>query len=206
MRRLVGTALAGVLAAGTGLAAPGDRLVIAGDGVNLRAGPGLGTTVRLQLRQGEAAVEVERAGEWVRVELPARAAEGWVHGSLLEPLEGGPADAEAAGGAAAPGAATGEATVQPRPPIERFRASVDYLNHRVLSEHGARPFAGAERDETGAVRVRVRDAWHALPQGEREHYRDALFERWTAAASAGVPLRLEIVDEDGEVLMDKARP
>jgi uncharacterized protein YraI len=71
---LVGSCIA--LLANFALAAPGDGLVVTGDRVNVRAGPGTEYRVRLQVFRQEPAVELAREGEWVQVELSGRGQDG----------------------------------------------------------------------------------------------------------------------------------
>ena len=73
------------------LAASDEALRVAGDGVNVRAKPSIDATVLVQARRGEPALELSRAGEWIRVRLPGHDTVGWIHASLLETPAGLPA-------------------------------------------------------------------------------------------------------------------
>lgn len=91
--RKIGFALASLLltAAGPALAAPGDPLVVIGDGVNLRFEPSLDARIRARVYSGQRATELQREGDWVRVEIADTGGqEGWIHGSLLASPGGGP--------------------------------------------------------------------------------------------------------------------
>jgi hypothetical protein len=92
MRR-IGFALASLLlalpvlggAVGDGaLAATGDTLIVTGDGVNVRYGPSPDAKVRMQVYHDQPVSEIERQGDWVRVEIAGTdGASGWIHTSLL---------------------------------------------------------------------------------------------------------------------------
>lgn len=72
-----------MLLATAAMAAPGDTLLVTGDVVNVRSGPGSNYRIRVQTRRGAAAVELSREGEWVEVELRDQGETGWIHDSLL---------------------------------------------------------------------------------------------------------------------------
>jgi uncharacterized protein YgiM (DUF1202 family) len=66
------------------LAATGDTLVVTGGRVNVRDGPSTDTKVRMKVGRDQLVTEVERQGDWVRVEIPGtNGASGWIHSSLL---------------------------------------------------------------------------------------------------------------------------
>jgi hypothetical protein len=88
--RLASFALAFCLLFGVpALAAPGDTLVVVGDGVNVRFGPSTDAHIRMQVYRNQRVTELQREGDWVRVEIAGNAGqEGWIHGSLLAPAGG----------------------------------------------------------------------------------------------------------------------
>lgn len=108
-----------VLLATAAMAAPGDTFLVTGDVVNVRTGPGSNYRIRVQIRRGDAAVELAREGEWVEVELPGQGETGWIHDSLLT-AGPGPAPTEApaepAATEAAPPAAPAESEAAPPAP------------------------------------------------------------------------------------------
>jgi len=276
---LGGLALGALLATGSlagkaALAAAGDALVVTGDAVNLRFGPSTNTRVRQRVARDQRVMELQREGDWVRVEIVGGdGREGWIHGSLLAPPGGEPlaaAPAAAAPGAAvplerpsgaavtaapaasaggpestegvatapgevaviAPEAATaaGEAlpavgqpaapttgapaTIEPAaaPPhdeaaeLARFRASVDYLNSRALSVAGVDLFTDVEPAGNGVVQVAATEAWSSIPPGGQQSYANTLLDRWAAARGAGGPVSVQIVDPNGQVLLESTRP
>jgi SH3 domain-containing protein len=88
--RLASFALAFCLLLGVPtLAAPGDALVVIGDGVNLRFEPRTDARVRAQVYRNQRVTELQREGDWVRVEIGGNGGQqGWIHGSLLAPQGG----------------------------------------------------------------------------------------------------------------------
>jgi Bacterial SH3 domain len=227
---VVGSCIA--LLAKVALAAPGDALVVSGELVNMRAGPGMDYRVRLQVQRDQPAVELARDGEWVQLKLTDAAAEGWVHQSLLEAATGDhPADAPAARAApASPETArsggelalrsvqspeplalpsTDAALAEPASESEalaRFRGSVDEFNARAQALAGVELFTGAEPAGSGTVQVRVTEAWDLVPEAGQESYANALFGHWQAVADGTAPLRLRLVDPSGKVVSEKSGP
>lgn len=89
----VGAAVS-LVAASVG-AAPGDPLIITGDGVNVRSGPGTSSSILLRAYRNQEAIELGREGEWVRLEIAGTAGqEGWIHSSLLARPGGAPLTAD----------------------------------------------------------------------------------------------------------------
>jgi hypothetical protein len=223
---LVGSCIA--LLANFALAAPGDGLLVTGDRVNVRAGPGTEYRVRLQVFRQEPAVELARQGEWVQVELSGRGQEGWIHQSLLQtatssqpaaaPAAARPETATSTGELALPSVHGSEqATVPslgraaPAPASEgdalaRFRSNVDELDARAQALAGVELFTGVEPAGSGTVQVRVTDAWHLVPEAGQESYTNVLFRHWRAAAGGPEPLRLQVVDPSGTVVSEKSGP
>jgi hypothetical protein len=219
-----------VLLARMTLAAPGDGLVVASDAVNVRAGPGMEYRVRLQVQRHQRALELARDGEWVRVELAGRGEEGWIHQSLLEVISRAQPAAAPATREAPPETARNideparssaqEPGPSALPPIDgarpeassesealaRFRANVDDLNARALALAGVELFSGAEPAGSGTVQVLVTEAWHLVPEAGQESYTNALFGHWQAVAGGPEPLRLQVVDRSGTVIIEKSGP
>ena len=219
---------------GVALAAEGDALTVSGDGVNVRARPELGAPILRQVNHGEPAIELQRQGEWVQVRLPDRDTTGWIYGSLVTTAGGqpvavppAPAPAPAAPSQAAPATAAPAVPAQPgsgegagqAPPKEaalgnagtsdavtRFRKSVTELNDRAVAAAGVDLFTDVAAVGDGAVQVTTTDAWDVVPEGGKQSFMNALFGRWLEAAGSGQPLRVEVVDEAGQVLREQSGP
>jgi uncharacterized protein YraI len=227
---VVGSCIA--VAAKVALAAPGDALVISGELVNVRAGPGMEYPVRLQAHRDQPAVELARDGEWIQLQLTDAAAEGWIHQSLVAAATGdrpaepsatraapaGPAAAGSSGELASPSAqrpeppalpSTDAALAEPAPESEalaRLRSSVNELNARAQAVAGVELFTGAEPAGSGTVRVLVTEAWNLVPAAGQESYANALFSQWQAVADGAGRLRLQLVDPSGRVVSEKSGP
>jgi hypothetical protein len=228
---VVGSCIA--LFAELALAAPGDALMVTGDLVNVRAGPGMEYCVRLQVHRNQPAMELARKGAWVRVELTDLAAEGWIHRSRLHVVSRAqPAAAPTPGEQALPPMRMSQSATE-APPAEstderaaltRFRSSVNTLNERALAAAGVELFAGVELPDDGTVRVLVTEAWNMVPEAGQRSYTDVLFGHWQAVASvlakpdlviadggkglevadSPEPLRLQVIDPSGRVVSEKS--
>jgi SH3-like domain-containing protein len=104
--------------------------------------------------------------------------------------------------ALAPGAATDINAVD----LQRFRDSVAYLNSRSQSLAGVDLFSAVEPLGGGAVQVGATDAWASIPPAAQRSYATALLERWAAATGRADQVRVQIVDESGQVLIEESKP
>jgi hypothetical protein len=187
------------LLATAAVAAPGDPLVVTSDVVNVRAGPGTDNPVLFHVARDQQAVELTRAGNWVQVEIPDEAADGWIHQSLLRVVER--AQPAPDGGAATVGARSAPSESEA---IALFRSNVTELNARAVAVAGVELFAGAEPADGGTVRVMVTEAWDLIPEAGQQSYTNALFDQWRAVAGDAEPLRLQVVDPDGTIVREKS--
>lgn len=230
MMRLGGCVLAGlVLIGGAASAETGDSLIVTGDGVNVRTEPTTESDILTRLYRDQEVVEVERQGDWVRAEIAGTdGEEGWIHGSLLAPPggdEAAAAEREAEAGetaapteiAVTPAEDGGDASAaMPEPAagpeaaelvgVERFREAVTYLNGRAQEVAGVDLFTGVESAGGGTVRVVATDAWSTVPPAGRRSYLNTLFDRWSAARDGEEPVRVQIVDDGGDVVMERSEP
>jgi hypothetical protein len=229
LAKVLGAAM--MLLATAAVAASGDALVVTGEVVNVRAGPGMSATVLFHAYRDQQAVELGRTDDWIQVRLPEHAADGWIHQSLLEVVgRAEPAAAQApepvpdappeglgdVGAPALPplesGAAPSGSTMEAALPVSesealaRFRGIVRDLNARALAVAGVELFTAAEPAGDGAVQVLVTEAWDLVPQAGQTSYANALFDRWRAAAGGSRPLRLQVVDRNGAVVSEKSGP
>jgi hypothetical protein len=224
LARLVG-GLA-VLLAGAAFGAQGDALLVTGSNVNVRAGPSTEAGVLTRVGLDEPAIERRRQGEWVEVELPDQDVLGWIHNSLLASApdrsqgsrpEGesgneiaalGPAapDAGARAAAATDVAATAAADADEGSPLSRFRREVEYFNDRAVAVAGVDLFTDVAPLGEGGVQVVTTEAWATMPEPGQQSYMNALFGAWQAAAGADQALRLEIIDSNGALMMEKSGP
>jgi Bacterial SH3 domain len=177
------------------LAAPGDALVVAGDVVNVRTGPGTGSPVLFHAARDQQVVELAREGEWIQVHVPDQAADGWIHQSLLAVAQPAPAETSA-----------GDRAGSISEALARFRSNLTELNTRALAAAGVELFTGAEPAAGGTVQVMVTETWDLIPEAGQESYTNALFDQWRAVAVGGEELRLQVVDSSGTVVSEKSGP
>jgi Bacterial SH3 domain len=216
----------GAVLASTALAAQGDALLVTGSNVNVRAGPSTDAGILARVGVDEPAIERRRQGEWIEVELPDQDVLGWIHGSLLtaapDQAAAGSAAAQRqpAGGsgdiaafdptrdAAATQVATTAAALEEAAgtPLGRFRQDVAYFNDRALAAAGVDLFTGVAALGEDGVQVVTTEAWATMSEPGQRSYLNALFGRWQAAAGADRALRLEIVDPNGTLMMEKSAP
>jgi hypothetical protein len=189
--------------------------------------------VRHQLSEDQRLVELERQGDWVHVEIAdAGGADGWIHASLVAPRgepvvpETTAAAAPGTGEAAPPqeiGDLTDAAAVEPGPlaaetmtpgagaevdavDMQRFRDSVAYLNSRSTLLAGSELFTEVEPVGAGAVQVGASDGWASMPPAGQRSYASALLDRWAAATGRSDRVKVQIVDDGGQVIMEESRP
>jgi uncharacterized protein YgiM (DUF1202 family) len=217
LARLV-SALA-VLVTGAAVAAQGDALVVTGSNVNVRAGPTTQAGILARVGADEPAIERRRQGQWVEVELPDQNVLGWIHDSLLATAPARKQQRQAADGAggevarvAATDPAVSGVAIGPDDeafdgsPLGQFRRDVAYFNERAVAAAGVDLFTSVAELGEGGVQVVATEAWATMSQPGQQSYLNALFGRWRAAAGAGQPLRLEIVDPNGALMIEKAEP
>ena len=189
------------LLASAAVAAPGDPLVVTSDVVNVRAGPGTDNPVLFHVARAQQVVELTRSGNWVQVQIPDEAADGWIHQSLLRVVARAQPATE--GEAATVGARSAPSESEA---IALFRSNVTELNARAVAVAGVELFAGAEPADGGTVRVMVTETWDLIPEAGQRSYTNALFEQWRNAAGGAEPLRVQVVDPDGTVVREKSGP
>jgi hypothetical protein len=217
------------LLAGTALAAQGDALLVTRSNVNVRAGPSTEAGILARVGVDEPAIERQRQGEWVEVELPRQDVLGWIHGSLIAAAPDRPAASQSRSGdeqarladdadlvaldIAAPSARPTEVAAREAAASEsdgtalgRFRREVEYFNNRAVAAAGVDLFTGVAPLGEGGVQVVTTDAWATISEPGQQSYLNALFGRWQAAAGADEALRLQIIDASGALMMEKSGP
>jgi uncharacterized protein YraI len=152
--------IAFVLLGSPALGAAGDVLVVTGNDVNVRAGPGRDQSVIRQVDGDQRLIEIEREGDWVHAEIVgSEGARGWIHNSLVA-LEA-PAEPEAAEPAAAPAEETddGDAPAAPQADVARPAEKVPAPLREDATEPPTEAIAPAAAPESGPVDLqRFRDS------------------------------------------------
>ena len=131
---------------------------------------------------------------------------------------GGPAVAEATTRSATIETASTQAASQPEPTtqaaavpfddepaaVKNFRDTVSELNDRAVSVAGIELFNDVRSTGGGGVQVLATDTWAKVPEAGQSSYMNALFERWQSVANGLGPLSLQIVDPNGQVMMERS--
>ncbi|MEM9625291.1 MAG: SH3 domain-containing protein [Pseudomonadota bacterium] len=131
---------------------------------------------------------------------------------------GGPALAKAATRSAAIGTDGAQAAVQPEATtqaaavplndepaaVKSFRETVSDLNDRAVSVAGIELFNDVRSTGGGGVQVLATETWARVPEAGQSSYMNALFERWQSVANGLGPLSLQIVDPNGQVMMERS--
>lgn len=171
---------AGVLVGAAGDAPADDVLVVTGDRVNVRFGPGTDQKIVGKVSLGQIVIGLERRGDWHRIELGGGRSGGWVHASLVRDLPSGT-------GASPTG---GEA-------FNRFRPILDKESRRILEDTGYYPFVGAEDLGGGTIAVTPSEDWF-VGGGDLTDDAWRLYRLWKAE-NGGQAVTLAITDAHGNI-------
>jgi len=170
-------------------AAPGDTLYVQGNLVNVRSAPSISASVLMKLGMGHKLIEFERKNGWIHVGIVRMGgADGWIFDGLV--------GAERAGGESV-------ATADQR--FTNFENTVFDLNERVRQTAGVDFFTEVENLGDGIVWVTATNAWVEASHSDRESNLNTLFDLWDAAEGSGLPIMVQIVDQQGILVMRKAR-
>jgi predicted nucleic acid-binding Zn-ribbon protein len=88
--------------------------------------------------------------------------------------------------------------------LERFDATIRYLNSRALELEGANLFSGVKSAGNGVVHVSTTPAWQSIPVKGQRSYLNSLFDLWTVSHEGSGPAVVRIVDANGRVLLEKS--
>ncbi len=88
--------------------------------------------------------------------------------------------------------------------VKSFRDTVSELNDRAVSVAGINLFDDVRSTGGGGVQVLATETWARVPEAGQSSYMNALFDRWQSVANGLGPLSLQIVDPDGEVMMERS--
>ena len=170
-------------------AAPGDTLYVQGNGANVRSAPSKSASVVMVVGRGHKLIEIERKNGWVHVGIVRTGGkDGWIFNELVA--------AEFAGGESV-------ATADQR--FANFKNTVFDLNERVRQAAGVDFFTKIENLGDGLVWVTATNVWLEAPYSDRESNLNKLFDLWDAAEGSGLPIMVQIVDQQGILVMRKAR-
>lgn len=88
--------------------------------------------------------------------------------------------------------------------VKSFRDTVSELNDRAVSVAGIDLFNDVRSTGGGGVQVLATETWARVPEAGQSSYMNALFDRWQSVANGLGPLSLQIVDPDGQVMMERS--
>lgn len=183
------------LISANGFAATGDILYIRGNAVNLRGGPSTQHRIVLQLQAGHKLRELQRKGEWVKVEAEnTGGTSGWVHVSLI----GKPQVEQAT----PPEQATKPPTSSK---FEVFKTAFNEATTRAKRKTGNTLFTKAEDLGHGIVQLTATDRWLAAPASVQQRHLRAVFKLWWAAQGNELPIAVYVVDKHGKQRMSMRR-
>ena len=165
------------------LAATGDTLRVAGERINLRAGPSDNATVRSQILQGEQLLELQRDGNWYGVRVLRTGEEGWVFGNLIEPLATTTLRAEA-----------GTATAG----FGELSPGFDRLMGHLTQRYGFPLFEKVHPANGNTLEATLTTQWLRAGSGD-EHLlaAAAIYEMWKNHQNNG-PVRVILLQPDGK--------
>lgn len=209
------------------VAAEGDAWTVGRPNVNVRSGPSTQTDVLMTVSPGDRIVEIAAKGDWFFVDFPDHGHRGWVYAPLLvkpnavvTPTAAAPSPAPASEPSEAPAQesrspeaqpeddgsieAAASSTDQESAAVQSFRETVAELNDQAVSVAGIDLFNDVRSTGGGGIQVLATDTWATIPEAGQSSYMNALFNRWQSMASELGPLMLQIVDPDGEVMMERS--
>ena len=88
--------------------------------------------------------------------------------------------------------------------VRSFRDTVAELNDRAVSVAGINLFSDVRSTGGGGVQVLATETWASVPEAGQTSYMNALFDRWQSVANGLGPLSLQIIDPNGQVMMERS--
>ena len=88
--------------------------------------------------------------------------------------------------------------------VKSFRDTVSELNDRAVSVAGINLFNDVRSTGGGGVQVLATETWASVPEAGQSSYMNALFDRWESVANGLGPLLLQIVDPNGQIMMERS--
>jgi hypothetical protein len=75
-----------------------------------------------------------------------------------------------------------------------------------MSVAGVHLFTEVEPLGGGAVQVGATDAWASIPPAGQRRYANVLLDRWWAATGRADRVKVQIVDQSGQVIIEESKP
>jgi hypothetical protein len=99
-----------------------------------------------------------------------------------------------------------DATLETGSGLANFHASIEALNDLERGGTGTDLFSNVEAVSGRAVHINATPAWDTLPPIAKQTYLDMLLDNWVAARGGKGPAVVRIVDQSGQVLIEKSSP
>lgn len=174
--------LLGMTTMSNSIAATGDKLIITGDIVNLRAEPSTEADSPIKLLKDREVTEIQRQNDWVEIETHRKDIKtGWVHKSLLE-----------------------KARVMASPntssPTRFERFMVDFNDHNQVlkKKSGVIYFSEAKNKGQGEIELFATEAWMNAEIELRNNLLSEIFKLWGDVTPVGSSISIRVFDTQGE--------
>lgn len=171
----------GIMMTINSIAATGDKLIITGDIVNLRAEPSTEADSPIKLLKDGKVTEIQRQNDWVEVETHRKDIEtGWVHKSLLTKAD-----------------LFSQNTSSPTR-FDRFMQLFNDHNEVINKQNGVIYFTKVKHKGEGQLEVVASEAWLNIDNELRNNSLSKIFELWSDVTPVGSSISVRVFDEQGE--------
>lgn len=175
-------------------AAPGDTLSIDVDLANVREGPSTNFPVVMKLGKGRNLIEIRRQSDWVEIETGKSIIKsGWIYAPLLKQVN------------AAKTTIVLKIDGSTNPLFELFKLAFNELNENIKRETGQTYFTKSENPDNRTIQLTATESWLNAPREARQENLSEIFEIWGAAVGDGLPITVDIIDNNGDRLMSMFR-
>jgi len=160
-------------------AAAGDKLIITGNIVNLRAAPSTDAASPIKLLKDRKVIEIQRQGDWVEIKTNREDIKtGWIYKTLVKKLKKKESAEE-----------------------KRFRIFTQRFNaykENVSKQNGIPQFKEVIDKGEGTIHVIATEAWLATTHEARGASLNDVFKLWSDVVPVGSSLTVIVLDEQGE--------
>jgi uncharacterized protein YgiM (DUF1202 family) len=161
-------------------AATGDKLIITGDIVNLRAEPSSNADSLIKLLKDREVTEMQRQHDWVEIETHRKDIKtGWVHKSLLAKV-----------------AATKNTSSSMS--FNQFMQRFNDHNQVIKKQNGVVYFSEVKNKGQWQIEIIATEAWLKSQQDKRGATMNSVFKLWSKFVPVGSSMSVRIFDKQGE--------
>jgi SH3-like domain-containing protein len=162
------------------VAETGDKLIIIGDIVNLRAEPSTSANSLIKLTKNREVTEIRRQQDWVEIETYRKDVKtGWVHQSLLSK------------------AIVKQNTSSPTH-FDRFMQRFNDHNEVIKKQNGIIYFSEVKNKGQWQIEIVAAQAWLNAQQEERGTAMNIIFKIWNNIVPVGSSMSVRVFDKQGE--------